>query len=97
MNSISANLSEKTRAYVSEDGYYIIPVSWTYAGAFRVKADNLGAAIDAVEEHLDALPLPSDPIYINDSFRIDIDDDESAMVAQDYISNSDIDDWSDYE
>ena len=97
MNNVTANLSEEEKSYVSEDGYYIIPVSWTYAGTFRVKAANLGAAIEAAEDHLDALPLPSDPIYVYDSFRIDIEDDESAMNAQDYVSNGDIDDWSDYE
>lgn len=97
MNNITANLSEETRAYVSEDGYYTIPVSWASAGAFRVKAANLGAAIDAVEEHLDTLPLPSEPEYVYDSFRIDIEDDESAMTAQGYVSHDDIDDWSDFE
>lgn len=97
MSNITANLSEEVKSYVSEDGYYIIPVSWALAGAFRVKADNLGAAIEAAEDHLDALPLPSDPIYIDGSFIINIENDESAMLAQHYVSNGDIDDWSDYE
>lgn len=87
----SINLSDKARAYQSDDGSYIIPVSWVYTGTFRVKAANLGEAVDAVNRHLDDLPLPSEPVYLDDSFKIDIDGDDSAMTAQDYICHDDID------
>ena len=86
--SNSIDISDEIRAYQSDDGSYIIPVSWTYTGTFRVKAANLGEAIDAVNKHLDDLPLPSKPIYLDDSFKIDIDDDNSAMAAQEYLRNS---------
>lgn len=87
----SINLSDKARAYQSDDGSYIIPVSWVYTGTFRVKAANLGEAVDAVNRHLDDLPLPSEPVYLDDSFKIDIDDDDSAIAAQGYICHDDID------
>lgn len=71
------NLSE----VVSENGRYIIPVSWTVISNVIVEADNLQDALDVCQERINDLPL-GDGEYLEESYRIDAESDDEILEAQ---------------
>ena len=73
--------------YVSEDGTYLIPVSWEVYSTIRIKADNLEDAITKAIEHIDDIPLSSDTEYEDGSYKLELDQD--LIIAQDYYDMSD--------
>lgn len=75
----------KLRDYVSDTGEYIIPVSWEVYSTIKVKADNLEDAVRIAEEQIDEIPLCSETEYIDDSYKIEIETDDEAIAAQDYV------------
>ncbi len=84
--------------YVSEDGTYIIPVTWSVASTVRVKADNLEEAVKLAKEHIADLPTIDNNMYIDGSYRVEIESDEEAIVAQEYHEFSGlVFDWKDKE
>ena len=79
-------MSDTLKNYKSEDGRYLIPVSWSMRSTITVEADNLEEAVKIAREKVDDLPLcqPDDSEYVDGSYNIDIDNDEDAINAQDY-------------
>lgn len=74
----------KMRDYVSDNGEYIIPVSWEVYSTIKVKgAKNLEEAVEYAEEHIDDIPL-GEGEYIDGSYKIDIETDDLAIDAQEY-------------
>lgn len=69
---------------VNKNGKYIIPVEWAVYSTVTVEADNLQEALNNARELLDDLPLDPDPIYVDGSYRITIENAEEAVVAQTY-------------
>lgn len=79
-----------TGDYVSPDGEYIIPVTWEVYSTVKVKgAKNLREAIQIINQKLDELPA-TDGKYVDGSYRINLNDDEEAIVAQNYAHISDV-------
>jgi hypothetical protein len=77
-------INMKANEYVNEDEEYIIPVSWEVYSTIVVKgAKNLADAIEYAEAHIDDIPL-GEGEYIDASYKIEIDNDAKAIVAQDY-------------
>lgn len=75
----------------NDSGKYRIPVSWTVYSTITVEADNLGEAVDIAREKINELPLcTKGTTYVEDSYSIDVDDDEDALNAQDYTTNGDV-------
>lgn len=73
------------RNYVSEDGKYIIPVSWeVYATVTITGVANLEEAYQVAQDYIDDLPLATEPDYIDGSFKIDIQNDQELLDAQNY-------------
>ena len=76
------------REYVSENGTYIIPVTWEVYSTIRVYgAKNLEDAIEYAKEHSDLIPL-GDSEYIDGSYQINIENDDEAINAQNYAEIS---------
>lgn len=80
----------KSKDVKSYDGKFIIPVSWQVYSAIRVEAENLQEALIRAQEHIDSIPLSSDPEYVDGSYKINIQDVEDAINAQEYRSMSSI-------
>lgn len=73
---------------ISENGYYKIPVSWTATAVIQVEADNLEDAIKRAKNAELLIPLPTENVeYREDSFRIDIDEDEDAINTADAFAS----------
>ena len=71
--------------YVSNDGLYVIPVSWeVYANITIDGAKNLEDAYRIAQEYIDDLPLATDPAYIEGSYRLEVQNDDELLDAQDY-------------
>lgn len=71
--------------YVSADGLYTIPVSWeVYATVTIDGAKNLADAYRIAQEYIDELPLATDPEYIDGSYKIEVQNDDELLDAQDY-------------
>lgn len=66
--------------YISEDGYYIIPVSWEVYSTIKVKADNLEEAVKKAENNIENLKLGENE-YIDGSYQLDT---ENLIDAQEY-------------
>lgn len=78
------------RDYVSDNGEYIIPVSWEVYSTIKVKgAKNLEEAIEYVKENIDTIPLGNGE-YIDASYKIEVDNDDEAIDAQDYFDIGDV-------
>lgn len=72
--------------YISDDGRYTIPVSWeVYATVTIEGAKNLADALRIAEEYIDDLPLATEPDYIDGSFKIEVENDDELLDAQDYM------------
>lgn len=75
----------KMRDYVSDNGEYIIPVSWEVYSTIKVKgAKNLEEAFEYALEHIEDIPL-GEGEYIDGSYQINIDNDDEAIDAQEYV------------
>lgn len=48
---------------------YKIPVEWSMCGMVEIEASSLEEAINIFDETIDDIPLPTDPDYIDDSFK----------------------------
>ncbi len=80
----------KAKEYVAENGEYVIPVSWEVYSTIRVKgAKNLEEAIKYAKENIDVIPIGSGE-YIDDSYKIEVNDDDEAISAQHYADISDV-------
>ena len=79
-----------TNDYVSEDGEYIIPVSWSVYSTITVRAKNLREAVKMARDKINEIPLCSEPEYIDDSYKIDLYTDDDAINAQDFASIGDV-------
>ena len=75
----------KLKDVKSDDGKFIIPVSWQVYSTIRVEAENLQEALIRAQEHIDSIPLSSDC-----SYEINVQDVEDAINAQEYRSMSSI-------
>lgn len=74
----------KMKDYVSDNGEYIIPVSWEVYSTVKVKgAKNLEEAFEYAQEHMDSIPL-GEGEYIDGSYKIDIETDDEGIQAQNY-------------
>ena len=51
-------------------GTYKIPVTWEVYATVEVEATSLGEAVVIFEETKEDIPLPTDPEYVDDSFRL---------------------------
>ncbi len=72
--------------YISEDGLYTIPVSWeVYATVTIEGAKNLEDAYRIAQEYIDDLPLDTAPDYIDGSFKIDVQNEDELLAAQNYV------------
>ena len=78
------------RDYVSENGDYIIPVSWEVYSTIRVTgAKNLEEAMEFAKAKIDDIPLGHGE-YIDGSYKIEIENDDEAISAQDYVDIGDV-------
>ena len=73
--------------YISEDGTYLIPVSWEVYSTIRIKANNLQDALEKAEAHIDDIPLGTDTEYIDGSYKLDLDN--NLITAQNFYDMSD--------
>lgn len=76
--------------YVSENGEYIIPVSWEVYSTITVKAKNLGEAVRIAKEKMYEIPLCKEAEYVEGSYKINIESDEDAIIAQEYQPIGDV-------
>ena len=75
--------------YVSDDGYYVIPVTWESYGTVQISGvKNLKEAYEVAKKYIDDLPLPDDGEYIDDSFKINIDEERELLDAQIYYRHN---------
>lgn len=74
----------ETEKYVSEDGTYIIPVTWEVYSTIRVKANNLEEAYKKAKENIEAITLPTESQYVDGSFRLEVETDDELIAAQNY-------------
>ena len=71
--------------FVSPDGEYIIPVSWSVFGKVVITGvNNLEEALEVAERYMDDIPL-GEGDYVEGSYMIDADE-ESLLNAQEYFS-----------
>jgi hypothetical protein len=76
---------DELKNYVAEDGEYIIPVSWSVYSTITVKGvKNLDEAVKLAKEKANELPLSTETEYIDDSYKVNVDTEEDAIVAQYY-------------
>lgn len=75
---------------ISDTGYYNVPVSWVSMAVIQVEADNLADAIEKAKNAIFNIPLPSENVqYLEDSFAINVEEDEDAISAS-YYSASEV-------
>jgi hypothetical protein len=80
-----ANINtDNPKEYVSEDGYYIIPVTWEMYSTVKVQGKNLQDAIDRLNRVAEEIPLDDNAEYVDSSYRIEDDSDEHMIAAQNY-------------
>lgn len=72
---------------VSEDGTYLIPVSWEVYSTIRIKANNLQDALEKAEAHIEEIPCGTNTEYIDGSYKLDKDGD--LIMAQEFFDMSD--------
>lgn len=75
--------------YISDDGTYLIPMSWSVYSTIVVYADNLQDAVNKTKKLEWVLPTSTFGEYIDDSYHIDADTDEDYINAQSYRRISD--------
>lgn len=81
---------EKLANYVSPDSHYRIPVTYEMYSTIDVTGvKNLREAVELSEKHRDKIPLGQGE-YIDDSYKIDINNADEAIAAQNYARISDV-------
>jgi hypothetical protein len=76
--------------YVSPDGHYRIPIVYAMYSTIDVtKVKNLREAVELSREHEDEIPLGQGE-YIDGSYKININNADEAIAAQDYARISDV-------
>lgn len=72
---------------------YKIPVQWMVMDKIEVFADSVGSAVDYALSHLCDLPLGDDPVYINESYEIEMarvySRDELVKYVKNYYNQED--------
>ena len=76
----------KLEECVSNDGTYIIPVTWSVYSTLRVSGvPNLAEALKLVQNNLDNIPL-GEGEYLDGSYEInDVNDADLLVCAQEYV------------
>lgn len=59
---------------------WIIPVTWEVCGEIEVETDTLEEAMDAVRMNPDDYSLPKESEYVDGSFALSMDDEQSVML-----------------
>ena len=59
---------------------FSIPVTWSVCDKIEVEAETIEDAIRYVKEHIDEIPLGTEPEYIYGTYRIDDGDDGENSV-----------------
>lgn len=67
---------------VSMKKKFSIPVTWQVWDKIEVEAETIEEAVAYVKEHIDEIPLGTEPEYIDGSYRIDDGDDGDASVEE---------------
>lgn len=80
----------KLKNYVSESGEYLIPVSWSVYSTVKVKADNLLDAIERFNKLIDTVPLCSNTVYVDGSYRVDAENAEDYIMTQNWQTIGDV-------
>ena len=53
---------------------FSIPVEWVVTETLDIRANNLQEAVEFIVDHLDIIPLGTEPVYIDGSYKISADD-----------------------
>ena len=87
---IEAKTHDKLENYISPEGRYIIPVTFEMYSTVKVTGvKNLKEAVELVKKNSDYIPL-GEGDYIDGSYKVSIDNDYDAIVAQDYSHIGDV-------
>lgn len=79
---------DKLEQFVSEDGEYIIPVTWECYGTVQITGvKNLREAVEVAKRYREDLPLPTNGEYIDASFKLNFEEEgeETLLDQQDYF------------
>lgn len=63
---------------------FSIPVEWTVTETLEIKADSLKEAVEYINNHLDDIPLGTEPEYIDGTYKISAD--ENGTLNTDEIT-----------
>ncbi len=74
----------------SNNNSYTIPVEWSVYSTVNVHANNLAEAIAIAQDQIDSIPISNNNEYVDGSYKINIEDKDDAIVAQEYTKMSDI-------
>ena len=84
-DAISDYITDKTgfchKGFVLLKDYYI-PVTWQVWDKVKIESSSLKEAIKYVKEHIDEIPLGTEPEYIDGSYQIDDGDSGEATVEE---------------
>lgn len=74
------------KKYISDDGVYVIPVTWESYGTIQITGcKNLEEAYEVAQEYIDELPLPKDGgDYIDGSYKLEEDEDILLSAQENY-------------
>ncbi len=61
---------------------FYIPVTWSVWDKVKVTAESIEDALQYVRNHIDEIPLPTEPEYIDGSFRIEDGCDGNADMKE---------------
>ncbi|OUQ12486.1 hypothetical protein B5E87_09415 [Massilimicrobiota sp. An142] len=61
---------------------YYIPVTWEVRDEVKIEATSLKEAIKYFKEHINEIPLGTEPKYIDDSYQIDDGNNGQATVEE---------------
>lgn len=70
---------------------YSIPVTWQSCGNVYIRADSKEKALKIAKENMDSLKLPENGEYIDGSFDLISDDDETMLLSMTELSDDQID------
>lgn len=73
---------------------YNIPVSWSVSDKVVVEAETLEEAVQFVKDHIEEIPLGTNPEYVDDSYQIDdgSSGEKSVQETAQYLRDS----WGDF-
>ena len=77
-------MNNDLKNFVSDDGIYVIPVTWENYGTVQITGvKNLQEALDVAKNYIEELPFPWDGEYLGDSFKLDYENEDDLIDAQD--------------